>query len=81
MFVGFSELNTKLPATNASAPASTNLFPVSKLTPPSTSIRALEFSEDDYNDFVKPAQFITDKPVMYVCNVDEASAVNGNAYV
>jgi hypothetical protein len=24
---------------------------------------------------------LTDKPVMYVCNVDEASAVNGNAYV
>lgn len=46
-----------------------------------TSIRALEFSEDDYEDFVKPAQFITDKPVMYVCNVDEASAISGNAYV
>ena len=24
---------------------------------------------------------LTDKPVMYVCNVDEASAVNGNKYV
>src|SRR5690606_11644028 len=45
------------------------------------SVRALEFSEDDYNDFVKPSQFITDKPVMYVCNVDEGSAVAGNAYV
>jgi len=45
------------------------------------SVRALEFSEDDYNDFVKPSQLITDKPVMYVCNVDEASAVSGNAYV
>src|SRR5690606_31558248 len=45
------------------------------------SIRALEFSEDDYNDYVKPSQFITDKPVMYVCNVDEGSAVSGNAYV
>jgi GTP-binding protein YchF len=45
------------------------------------SIRALEFAEDDYEDFVKPAQFITDKPVMYVCNVDEGSAVSGNAYV
>jgi len=45
------------------------------------SVRALEFSEDDYRDFVKPAQFITDKPVMYVCNVDEASATKGNAYV
>ncbi len=45
------------------------------------SIRALEFSEDDYADFVKPLQFITDKPVMYVCNVDEGSAVSGNQYV
>ena len=45
------------------------------------SIRTLEFSEDDYLEFVKPLQFITDKPVMYVCNVDEASAVSGNAYV
>ncbi|WP_191859522.1 redox-regulated ATPase YchF [Hanstruepera ponticola] len=45
------------------------------------SVRALEFSEDDDRDFVKPAQFITDKPVMYVCNVDEGSAVSGNAYV
>jgi len=45
------------------------------------SVRALEISEDDYNDFVKPSQFITDKPVMYVCNVDENSAVSGNAYV
>ena len=45
------------------------------------SIRALEFSEEDYADYVKPLQFITDKPVMYVCNVDEGSAVSGNAYV
>ena len=45
------------------------------------SIRALEFSEDDYADYVKPLQFITDKPVMYVCNVDEGAAVTGNAYV
>jgi hypothetical protein len=46
-----------------------------------TSIRALEFSDDDYADYVKPLQFITDKPVMYVCNVDEGSAVSGNEYV
>jgi GTP-binding protein YchF len=45
------------------------------------SLRALEFSEDDYEAYVKPSQFITDKPVMYVCNVDENSAVSGNAYV
>ncbi|MGB3774990.1 MAG: redox-regulated ATPase YchF, partial [Leeuwenhoekiella sp.] len=45
------------------------------------SIRAIEFSDDDYADYVNPLQFITDKPVMYVCNVDESAAVNGNAYV
>ena len=45
------------------------------------SVRALEFSEDEYNDFVKPTQLITDKPVMYVCNVDEKSATTGNVYV
>ena len=30
---------------------------------------------------VKDLYLLTDKPVMYVCNVDEASAKNGNAYV
>ena len=45
------------------------------------SVRAIELSNDDKRDYVKPLQFITDKPVMYVCNVDEESAVSGNAYV
>jgi len=30
---------------------------------------------------VKDLYLLTDKPVMYVCNVDEASAVKGNAFV
>src|SRR5664280_1176891 len=30
---------------------------------------------------VKDLYLLTDKPVMYICNVDEASAVKGNAYV
>jgi GTP-binding protein YchF len=30
---------------------------------------------------VKDLYLLTDKPVMYICNVDEASAVSGNAYV
>ena len=33
------------------------------------------------NVFVKPLQLITDKPVLYVCNVDEVSARDGNHYV
>ncbi|UCD61534.1 MAG: redox-regulated ATPase YchF [Flavobacteriaceae bacterium] len=46
-----------------------------------TSVRAIVMEEDDRNDYVKPLQFITDKPVLYICNVDEASAVSGNSYV
>ena len=44
------------------------------------SVRALDFSEKDL-EFVQPLQFITAKPVLYVCNVDENSAVSGNDYV
>jgi GTP-binding protein YchF len=45
------------------------------------SVRAIEFSDDEFEDFVAPSQFITAKPVMYVCNVDEGSAISGNVYV
>jgi hypothetical protein len=45
------------------------------------SVRALEFNEDDYIAYIKPVQFITDKPVLYICNVDEGAAVSGNEYV
>ncbi|RMB59408.1 redox-regulated ATPase YchF [Dokdonia sinensis] len=45
------------------------------------SVRALDIDKDTRDEYVKPLQFITDKPVMYVCNVDENSAVSGNAYV
>jgi GTP-binding protein YchF len=46
-----------------------------------TSVRAITLSEDDREEYVRPMQLITDKPVMYVCNVDEESATKGNAYV
>ncbi|MCW5516679.1 redox-regulated ATPase YchF [Muriicola sp. Z0-33] len=45
------------------------------------SVRAIEIEKDARRDFVKPLQLITDKPVLYVCNVDEDAAVTGNAYV
>ncbi|TCI91126.1 redox-regulated ATPase YchF [Tenacibaculum sp. M341] len=44
------------------------------------SVRALEFTEKE-EELVKSMQFITAKPVLYVCNVDESSAKDGNAYV
>ena len=46
-----------------------------------TSVRAVDIAEDDHWEYVKPLQLITDKPVLYVCNVDEGAAVEGNAYV
>tara|TARA_B110001450_G_scaffold182146_1_gene170209 strand:- start:939 stop:2030 length:1092 start_codon:yes stop_codon:yes gene_type:complete len=44
------------------------------------SVRALDFSEKEL-EFVQSLQFISAKPVLYVCNVDENSAVSGNHYV
>ena len=45
------------------------------------SVRTIEISDDDRLAFVSPLQLITDKPVMYVCNVDESAAATGNDYV
>ena len=47
----------------------------------SKNVRSIDFKEEDRNVFVKPLQLITDKPVLYVCNVDEVSARDGNHYV
>lgn len=46
-----------------------------------TSVRAIDLPAEDRLEFVAPLQLITDKPVLYVCNVDEKSAATGNAYV
>lgn len=45
------------------------------------SVRAIDLNEDEREEFVDSMQLITDKPVLYVCNVDEDSAVTGNKYV
>ncbi|PCI02207.1 MAG: redox-regulated ATPase YchF [Flavobacteriaceae bacterium] len=47
----------------------------------SISVRAIELTEKEREEYIAPLQLITDKPVLYVCNVDEKSAVNGNDYV
>ncbi|MBU2527142.1 MAG: redox-regulated ATPase YchF [Bacteroidetes bacterium] len=44
------------------------------------SVRELETDTDDA-ELLKSFQLLTAKPILYVCNVDEASAKNGNAYV
>lgn len=44
------------------------------------SVRGLGFTQEEM-DVIKGFNLITSKPVMYVCNVDEASVKAGNAYV
>jgi len=47
----------------------------------SISVRAIDLTDKEREEFIKTLQFITDKPVLYVCNVDEKAAVTGNDYV
>ncbi|MDT0552053.1 redox-regulated ATPase YchF [Urechidicola vernalis] len=44
------------------------------------SVRAIDLTDDE-QEFLKPLQLLTSKPILYVCNVDDDSAVSGNAYV
>ncbi len=44
------------------------------------SVRGLGFTADEM-DIIRSFNLITSKPVMYVCNVDEASVKSGNEYV
>lgn len=45
------------------------------------SARTVEFDTKDEQKIAKELFLLTSKPVLYVCNVDEKSAVNGNKYV
>jgi GTP-binding protein YchF len=44
------------------------------------SAREADFSDDDWES-VRELGLLTSKHIIYVCNVDEKSAVNGNEYV
>ena len=43
--------------------------------------RTVEFDTKDERKIAHELFLLSDKPVLYVCNVDEASAVSGNRYV
>lgn len=43
--------------------------------------RSVTFETPDEQKFARELFLLTSKPVMYVCNVDDASAATGNAYV
>jgi len=42
-------------------------------------VRTLGLSEED-KKYIKDLSLLSEKPVIYVCNVDDTSAVSGNAY-
>ncbi|MEC8397160.1 MAG: redox-regulated ATPase YchF [Bacteroidota bacterium] len=45
------------------------------------NVRSIAFSEEDRLNYVNMLQLITDKPVMYICNVSEDAAISGNDFV
>lgn len=45
------------------------------------SARSVQFETKEEQKTAKELCLLTDKPVLYVCNVDEVSALKGNAYV
>lgn len=44
------------------------------------SARTVQFETKDDQKIARDLFLLTNKPVMYICNVDEASAVSGNTY-
>jgi GTP-binding protein YchF len=53
---------------------------IKKILEEGKSVRTLELNDNDLA-IVKSFQLITAKPVLYLCNVDEASVKSGNKYV
>ncbi len=45
------------------------------------NVRQLDFSEKEREEVIQGLQLLTDKPVLYVCNVSEADAAVGNPLV
>ena len=45
------------------------------------SINKNDFSDDQFEDFIKPLELISFKPILYVCNVGENDVISGNDYV
>ncbi len=45
------------------------------------SARVLHLEEREKKEYLSDLRLLTDKPVLYICNVDEQSAIKGNKYV
>ena len=57
------------------------LKPIKEALEAGKPARSVVFETPDERKFVRELFLLTSKPVLYVCNVDDASAVNGNHYV
>ncbi|MGC9151381.1 MAG: redox-regulated ATPase YchF [Microbacter sp.] len=57
------------------------LFQYKQVLEQGKSARTVRFDSKEDQQLAADLFLLTNKPVLYVCNVDEASAVHGNAYV
>ncbi|MCM1037255.1 MAG: redox-regulated ATPase YchF [Bacteroides sp.] len=57
------------------------LKPIKEALEAGKPARSVQFETPDEQKFVRELFLLTSKPVLYVCNVDDASAVDGNKYV
>ena len=45
------------------------------------NVNRVDFSDDQFEDYIKPLELISFKPILYVCNVGEGDVISGNSYV
>lgn len=45
------------------------------------NVNRVDFSDDQFEDYIKPLELISFKPILYVCNVGESDVIIGNSYV
>ena len=45
------------------------------------NVNRVDFSDDQFEDYIKPLELISFKPTLYVCNVGESDVISGNSYV
>ena len=45
------------------------------------NVNRVDFSNDQFEDYIKPLELISFKPILYVCNVGEGDVISGNSYV
>ncbi len=52
-----------------------------KLQLVNVSLKISDYSEEQVEEFIKPLELISFKPILYVCNVSENDVLSGNEYV